>query len=129
MPTVPYNTIHGVEAAKSYAPARGVSTDQRSRYFDPTLHIQRDYRSTTEVFETFPIDTPENAAVYRKFRDGGFPIFIHDGGTLNPDGTYTGGSRKEYWFKNGTDNAHLVEKTTVSSSPGGGGASITEIDF
>src|SRR5690242_14119415 len=92
-----------------YAPAQPVPTDARSYYKDNVLQIYRPYKDVAEVIATLP--TVVN-------RTGHFPIFIHSG-ALQPDGKFLGGEVKEYWFKNGVTNAHLVEKQT--GSPGGGG--------
>jgi hypothetical protein len=107
MSTVPYNAQNGTLSNKSYAPAQGVSTDLRSRYFDPALFLQRDYQSTAEVVACL---------VGTNIRMGGYSIFINVGGTLNPDGTFTGGTSTEYWFVTPYADGNLVAKATNTYS-------------
>lgn len=75
-------------------------TDARSYFFDETNFVYRPYVSTTEV--TTYLDLP-------KYRFGNFLIFINSTGTLNGDGTITGGVVDTYMFKNGTTNGNLVQ--------------------
>ena len=96
-----YSAAQGTVSNKPYAPAQAVPTDSRSYYYDGTNFIWRPYQSTTEVLSYLNLT---------KYRVGHFPIFVNPTGTLNGDGSFTGGNIVEYWFKNGTANANLVPK-------------------
>lgn len=100
-----YNAQDGSLSAKPYAPSQGVPTDSRSYYYDATLYKWRPYQSTAEVLAY--LDTPAK-------RKGNFPIFIHSGTLDTTDGTFSGGSITEYWFKDGVNNSDLVAKTYTS---------------
>lgn len=102
-----YNAQDGSLSAKPYAPSQGVPTDARSYYYDSALYKWRPYQSTAEVL-TF-LDTPAK-------RSGHFPIFVHSGTLNTTNGTFSGGSVTEYWFKDGISDAHLVTKTYSASS-------------
>lgn len=102
-----YNAQDGSLSAKPYAPSQGVPTDARSYYFDSALYKWRPYQSTAEVL-TF-LDTPAK-------RSGHFPIFVHSGTLNTSNGTFTGGSVTEYYFKDGISDANLVLKTAPGSS-------------
>jgi hypothetical protein len=110
-----YNPQDGSLSAKPYSPSQGVPTDGRSYYFDAVLYKWRPYQSTAEVL-TY-LDTPAK-------RSGQFPVFVCSG-TLGTDGTFTGGTVTEYWFKDGINNEHLVAKT---SGGGGGATSLALLD-
>src|SRR5688572_11437931 len=97
-----YNPQNGTLSNKSYAPAAGVSTDFRSRFYDTTLQLQRDFNGTAEVLSYL-------AAPFT--RVGGFSIWVNVGGTLNVDGTFTGGTQTEYYFKSPYADADLVTKS------------------
>jgi hypothetical protein len=97
-----YNPTQGTVSNKPYAPAQATPTDSRSYFYDVTNFLWRPYQSTTEVLSYLNLT---------KYRVGQFSIYINPTGTLNPDGTFTGGTLAEYWFKNGTTNSHLVLKT------------------
>lgn len=101
-----YNPQDGSLSAKPYAPSQGVPTDARSYYYDSALYKWRPYQSTAEVLAY--LDTATK-------RTGHFPVFVHSG-TLESDGTFTGGSITEYWFKDGVADASLVVKTYNASS-------------
>lgn len=85
----PYGVPRGPDGARSY-------------YYDVALVKLRPYKSVSEAL----------AYVQGAARTGHFPLYINVGGTLNANGTFTGGEVKEYWFKNGTADSDLVEKTT-----------------
>ena len=71
--------------------AQGVPTDARSYFYDEAQYIYRVYASVEEVLAY--LDT--NAS-----RAGHFSVFVTIEGVI-----------KEYWFRDGTEDAHLVEKT------------------
>lgn len=107
-----YNPSKGSVVNSPVSPAQGFSTDGRSQFlFDSfPYYVYRDYKSTTEV----------NTYLYlSKFRMGKFSVYVHTGGTLNTNGTYTGGVTDEYWYKNGTADSNLVIKQN-----GGGVANL-----
>lgn len=96
-----YSATQGTVSNKPYAPAQAVPTDSRSYYYDGTNFLWRPYQSTTEVLSYLNLT---------KYRVGHFTIFVNPTGTLNLDGSFTGGNIVEYWFKNGTANGNLVPK-------------------
>lgn len=110
MPT--FNPRNFTLSNKSYVPANGTSIDARSRFFDETLQIPRDYQSTAEVIAY--LDTTS-------IRTGGFSIWVNVGGVLNGDGTFTGGTQAEYYFRKPYADGDLVVKAsgsvTVDSVP------------
>lgn len=90
---MPYIPSEHTVSNKSYGPAQGVPTDARSMFFDDNLFIYRPYQSTAEV------DTYLNIP---KYKEGAFPIYINEGGTLNINGTFSGGAVAEYWYPDPT---------------------------
>lgn len=100
------NPTNGTVSNKSYSPAQSVSTDFRSWFYDGVNFVMRDYNGTSEVISYLNLS---------KYRSGHFPIFIHSGGTLNGNGTYTGGVTLAYWFKDGTADGNLVRWYTDST--------------
>ncbi len=84
---------------KPLGPAQAIPTDSRSYYYDATNFRWRYYQSTAEVLSYLSNTTT---------RAGNFPIYVNVGGTLNPDGTWTGGTVYTYMFKDGTSNGNLV---------------------
>jgi hypothetical protein len=102
MATTPYNPQIQVPANKPFSIDQAAPDGGRSMYYDPTLNLWRAFQSTAEVLEYLPL---------AKNRKGNFPIYINRTGTLNGDGTFTGGDVEEWWFKNGVLNANLVKKT------------------
>ena len=94
------------------------STDARSFFYDASNFLWRPYQNTTEV-KTFL-----NLSNYRA---GNFTIVVDSGGTLNGDGTYTGGINTFWQFRNGTADSNLVEMNLFGSSSGGGSGTVTNI--
>src|ERR1700760_844697 len=74
------NPVNGTVSNKSYSPAQAVPTDFRSQFYDASNFLMRDYNGTTEVLTYL---TPS------KFRAGHFPIYVHSGGILNGNRTYS----------------------------------------
>jgi len=105
-----YNPNTGTLSNKPYSPAQAVPTDSRSYFYDATNLKWRAYQSTAEVLSYLNLS---------KYRAGNFPIYVHSGGTLNGNGTYTGGTVSQYWFKDGVTNGDLVAFSA------GGGWSLT----
>lgn len=93
--------------AKAMGFSQATPTDARSQFFDAINFVYRDYVSTTEVKSYL------NLAKYRK---GGFTIYINSTGTLLSSGVIVGGSREEWWFKDTTSDAGLVQKVSEGSS-------------
>lgn len=79
--------------------SQATPTDARSYYTDDDNFVQRPYISTAEVLSCLNLP---------KYRTGNFPIFINSTGTLNANGTITGGSIESWWFKDGTSSLDLV---------------------
>lgn len=96
---MPYNPSQNTVSNKSYAPAQAIPTDARSFFYDASLFVLRAYQSTAEVLAYLNLP---------KYRSGNFPIYINDG-TLSGS-TFTGGTIKEFWFKDGVTDGDLVEK-------------------
>jgi hypothetical protein len=92
---------------KALGIAQANPTDARSYYYDPSLFIYRPYQSTAEAIGYLNLP---------KYRTGQFSIFVNSGGTLNPDGTFSGGTILEYWFKDGVADGNLVIKAAVVTS-------------
>jgi len=102
-----YNPSNFTVSNKSYGIAQSASTDARSWFYDATNFVMRDYNGTTEV-NTY-LNLP-------KYRSGHFPIYVHSGGTLQPNGVWIGGTTLVYWYKDSTGNANLVRWYTDSIS-------------
>lgn len=94
-----YNPSLFTTVNKSLGISQAIPTDARSMFYDFTNFLARDFRDTAEVNAQFAVT---------KYRAGKFPIIIHIGGTLNSNGTYTGGSSAAYWYLNGIANTDLV---------------------
>ena len=118
MALTPYRTTTGTEVSKSIALAQGGAIDDRTRVYDPVLRVSRDYQTTAEIIERFPI------ATHRKFREGA--LFYVNSGDLQEDGTFESSERTVWWFKNGTEDFDLEEFATGT---GGGGSSIAKYDI
>ena len=104
-----YNPSSNAVTNKPLGVAQATPTDARSMYYDGTNFLYRAYQSVSEA------NTYLNLA---KYRQGKFSLFMNLTGTLNGNGTYTGGSLKEYWYKDGVADGDLIEKTTTASSGG-----------
>lgn len=87
--------------------AQSSPTDARSQFYDESTFSYRDYASTAEVLAY--LDKP-------KYREGGFPVFINVGGTLQ-NGKWLGGERVTRWFKQGTGNADVEDFLPTISLP------------
>jgi len=92
---------------KALGIAQANPTDARSYYYDASLFKYRAYQSTSEVNAYLNLS---------EYRTGQFSIILNVGGTLNPDGTFSGGSYVEYWYKDGVADIDLVVKSSVSPS-------------
>lgn len=101
-------TLHSL-TGKAMGFSQATPTDARSYFFDATNFVYRPYQDVAEVLSYLNLS---------KYRFGNFSIYVNVGGTLNGDGTFTGGTISEYSFKDGTADLDLV----LSSSGGGGGA-------
>lgn len=102
-----YNPQHGALTAKPLSVSTAAPDGGRSYYYDTTLYKWRPYQSTAEVLAY--LDTPAK-------RTGHFPIFIHSGTLNTSNGTFSGGSITEYWFKDGVNNADLVAKSYTATA-------------
>ncbi len=114
MPTTAINPAKFLALAKQlYKTGSGV--DARSQYLDVSLtpNVTRDYQDLAEVKAYL---ANSNSTIQDLLRSGGFPILVNVGGTLNSDGTFTGGIRTEYWFQNGVVDSDLVAKSSGGSS-------------
>jgi hypothetical protein len=92
-------------SAKPYGPSQGVPTDARSYFYDEALFVYRPYKDVPEVLTYLNTD---------EYRTGQFPIFVSSG-SLQADGTFTGGTITEYWFKDGVGDSDLVVKSFPST--------------
>jgi len=108
-----YNPTKGVVVNKPIGQAQAFPVDARSYFYDATNFIWRPYQSTAEVISYLNL---------AKYRAGQFPIYVNSGGTLNGDGTFTGGVILEYWFKDGVADVDLALRTT--SVTGGLGINV-----
>jgi hypothetical protein len=98
-----YDPTKATVSNKPYGMAQGYPTDARTWFYDASLFIWRPYQSTAEVLAY--LNQP-------RYRSGRFPIGVNVGGTLETNGTFTGGLYVEYWFKDGIADADLVVKLT-----------------
>lgn len=89
-------------ASKPYAISQAAPVDGRSYKMDSVNFIWRLYNGTSEVLSYLNL---------AKYRTGQFPIEVNIGGTLNSNGTFTGGYPYEYWFRGGTADSNLVLKS------------------
>lgn len=101
-----YNPSIHVVTNDAIGPAQATPVDSRTMFWDNSNFIYRDYQSTTEV------NTYLNLS---KYRTGHFPIYVHLGGTLNGNGTYSGGITQVWFYKDGLTNADLVRWYTDST--------------
>lgn len=106
-----YNPSLFTVTNKSLGVAQSVPTDARSQFWDNTNLVARDYASVNEVWSYLNLP---------KYRQGGFPIYIRNGGILGGGGVWVGGTRQIWWFKDSTGNANLVRWYTDSSGIAGG---------
>lgn len=106
-----YDPTKATVSNKPYGMAQAFPTDARSFFYDATNFLWRAYQSTTEV------KTYLNLA---KYRAGNFFIIVDSGGTLNGNGTYTGGINTIWMFRDGVLDANLIE---LNLTGGGNGCS------
>lgn len=97
---------------KTYGISSAYPVDGRTYKIDSINVLGRPYNTTAEVLTYLPLSIP-------KYRMGNFPIVVHVGGTLNSNGTYTGGINQLYWFKNGFQDSNLVRWYTDSTGLSG----------
>ena len=102
-----YNPSNFTVSNKPYGSSQAFSTDARSMMYDQTNFLWRDYNGTAEVLSYLNLP---------KYRYGHFPIYVHNGGILLPNGVWTGGTTQVYWFKDSTGDANLVRWYTDSST-------------
>jgi hypothetical protein len=99
---MPYIPAAHTVSNKPYGVAQATPTDARSMYYDPSNFVYRPYQTVAEA------NTYLNLT---KWRQGYFTLYMNLTGTLNGDGTFTGGTITEYWYKDGTADANLIKKT------------------
>lgn len=98
-------SLHSL-TGKAMGMSQATPTDARSYFFDEVNFVYRPYQDTAEVLTYLNLS---------KYRAGNFYIFINDGGTLNGDGTFTGGTISTWTFRDGTANINLVEATGAAA--------------
>lgn len=114
-----YNPSLFTTTNKSIGIAQSVPTDARSMFWDAINFVARPYRDTAEV------RTYLNLA---KYRTGNFLIIVDSGGTLLPNGTYTGIFINTFWmYKDGTNDANLIKLNLTGGGGGGGGSGTLTI--
>lgn len=101
---------------KSLGIGQAIPTDARSYFFQTDISKYRPFQNTTEILAY--LNTTAS-------RTGQFSIYLNDGTLDSTTGVFTGGLIHEYWFKDGTDDADLVEKL---AGGGGGGFTTTVVD-
>lgn len=112
-----YNPANFTVSNKSFGISQNVPTDARSQFYDATNFVMRDYASKSEVMTYLNLP---------KYRQGHFPVYIHNGGTLTGGGVWIGGTTDIYVFKDSTDINSLVYWNTVQSVNGQQGVVITK---
>ena len=88
---------------KPFGQSQANPLDGRSYKADTINFLYRPFNGTAEVLSYFPVSIP-------KYRTGQFPVIVNLGGTLNGNGTFTGGQIFEYWWRNGQADSQLVLK-------------------
>jgi len=81
-------------------PSQNAPFNGRLMYYDTINFRYRDFRDTTEV----RLNRPTSAS-----RFGHEFMAVHQGGTLNGNGTYTGGITTLWWYRNGVADSNLVK--------------------
>jgi hypothetical protein len=104
-----YNGAKHIVFNKSVGIAQGIPTDARSYYYDPVYFRYRPFVNNAEVLAY--LDLP-------KYRQGQFLIIINQGGSLI-EGVLIGGVNTAWWFKDGTDDIHLVPFLEGLTGPAG----------
>lgn len=107
MATTPISAAKFLALAKAlYKTGSGI--DARSQMLDTstTPNLSRDYTSPQEVLDYL---FNSNASIQALLRTGGFAILINSGGSLL-NGVISGGTRNEYWFRDGVADSNLVLK-------------------
>jgi hypothetical protein len=110
-----YNPNLHTLTAKAIGFSQANPADARSFYYDDVNDVYRHYASTAEVI--LYLDFPE-------FRVGNFPIWVNVTGTIQPDGTMTGGDPVQFMFVVGTEDGDLIEFAS-----GGVKAFVLKTDF
>lgn len=103
-----FNPTQGISIAKPLHMSNGGPVDGRSMKYDMANFLWRPYKDTAEVKEYLNLT---------KYRTGKFTIYVKEGGTLNANGTFTGGTLTEWWFRDTTLNSGLIRKTTEGGNP------------
>lgn len=98
---MPYDPQIHIPIDKPLGVAQAIPSDARSYFYDAGLLKYRPYQSVAEVNAYLTI---------AKFRNGHFSIFINSTGVLELDGSFTGGTIDEYWYRNGILNGDLIPK-------------------
>ncbi len=86
-------------------PAQKTPLNGRTMYNDTLLFLYRDFQNTSEVLTNLTSQAS---------RFGASLICVHQGGTLNGSGSFIGGVRNFYWFRNGLADSNLVKFPTDS---------------
>src|ERR1700749_427517 len=81
-------------------PAQNSPFNGRLMYYDTTNFRYRDFIDTQEV----RLNRPTSQS-----RFGHEFISVHQGGTLNGNGTFTGGITTLWWYRNGVADSNLVK--------------------
>lgn len=116
---MPYNPSLHTTSNKSYGLAQAGPVDARSYFYDEALYIYRPYQNTAEVLAY--LDQP-------RYRMGHFRVMVNAGGTLNPDGTFSGGTYMGMWFLNGMADSDLIAGSAEPTGTAGGDLSGTYPD-
>lgn len=95
-----YNPAAHVVVNDAMGYAQRTPADGRTMYWDATNFVWRDFQNVSEVYSTLLTGV---------YRFGHSFISVHNGGTLNGNGTFSGGTSDLYWFRNGQNNADLVK--------------------
>ena len=75
----------------------------RAYFYDKgNTFAYRQFTTIQQILDYF--NTPSS-------RIGQFPIILNTGGTVEPDGSITGGTNDEYWFRDGIEDEDLVLRT------------------
>jgi hypothetical protein len=105
-----FNPSSHVVVNDAIGQAQAAPVEGRGMFWDAGNFVWRDYQSTAEAIATLNL---------LKYRFGHFPVYVHSGGTLNGNGTYTGGTTIVYWWKTDLTDGSLVRWYTDSTASGG----------
>src|SRR6185312_1027136 len=81
-------------------PAQKAPINGRKMYYDTTLFLYRAFNGKAEALTNLSTQIA---------RFGFELVVVHEGGTLNGDGSFTGGVNNFYWFRNGLLDADFVK--------------------